>query len=364
MKISLLYVVSTLNHTGPVNQLYYLIKHLDKDIFSPHILTLSPEPEYSRWNDFCDLGVDLRAVGLSRIEGFLKAKRVVSNLILKLKPNIVHTHGFRADTILSDIEQTVPWVMTSRNYPIDDYKMKFGVLKGCYMANRHFKAMRRCKHVVACSKTIANLLSKHGVKATPIQNGVLLPSDTMLKSGEPLTFTKPVFVSVGSLIQRKNMEFLIKAFNEYGKSKKGTLLILGDGVERDKLEALSETKNIHFAGNVSDVYRYLSFADYFISSSFSEGLPNTVLEAIASGLPVILSDIPSHKEIAEDAGDVCHLFGLDRGEKNLANVLENTSDLFSPNVSDLARNTAENKFSAQTMSKNYQNYYKKILEMI
>ena len=48
-----------------------------------------------------------------------------------------------------------------------------------------------------------------------------------------------------------------------------------------------------------DVLPYLQAVDYFISASSDEGLPNSVLEALATGLPVLLSDIPSHREILE-----------------------------------------------------------------
>ena len=54
---------------------------------------------------------------------------------------------------------------------------------------------------------------------------------------------------------------------------------------------------------------YLTAADFYITSSTSEGLPNGVMEALASGLPVVMSDIPQHEEIAE-LGDAVELFAL------------------------------------------------------
>ena len=48
----ILYVVSTLQQSGPTEQLYNVIQHLDKRVFEPHLITLSKEPADSRWNAY------------------------------------------------------------------------------------------------------------------------------------------------------------------------------------------------------------------------------------------------------------------------------------------------------------------------
>ncbi|MFA0071942.1 glycosyltransferase, partial [Vibrio breoganii] len=95
--------------------------------------------------------------------------------------------------MLSKLKLQTPWVMTSRNYPFDDYPMKFGALKGNLMAYSHIAAMRRCHNVVACSKTIASVLTKHKIVATPIQNGVHSePVSNMVESVELPRYDAPV----------------------------------------------------------------------------------------------------------------------------------------------------------------------------
>ena len=75
------------------------------------------------------------------------------------------------------------------------------------------------------------------------------------------------------------------------------LIFIGSGNMEDELKRNFQESRIEFKGIVPDVKDYLVASDYFISASYSEGLPNSVLEALAAGLPLILSDIPSHSEI-------------------------------------------------------------------
>ena len=359
--IQILYIVSTLRRSGPTNQLYNLIKYLDRSQFEPHLITLSPEPQDSRWADFQRLGVDLNTFSLSRLKGMFLAKRLLKKKIKQIDSHIIHTQGIRADILLSKIGSSVPWFMTSRNCLFHDYPMKFGRLQGNIMAWQHLKAIRKCHNVIACSKTISRFLSGYGVTATAVQNGVELQAGSKAGAKLPESLQKPVFISVGGLIKRKNMHFLIQAFNEYANDDKGALVVLGDGPQMQELRDMS-SNHVHFTGNVSNVADYLACSDYFVSSSFSEGLPNTVLEALAAGLPLLLSDIPSHLEIAEECQGMCSIFALKDGQSALTNQMSQDAALFPPIDRDEIRRRAKEVFSAQTMSARYQQAYLKAME--
>src|SRR5690606_13387917 len=305
-----LFVTSTLARCGPTNQMHNLIRYLDRTKFYPVVVTLSAEPEDSLIERYTKLDLEIHQMNMGRLEGLRKAKSSLQQLIDIINPALVHSQGFRPDSLLSSMKLNVPWIATSRNYPWHDYPMKFGRLRGYIMAWRHIVALKKCRTPVACSKAIQKELQKHDISAVAIQNGVELEDrmNSTVIDFDPLE--KPVFISVGSLIYRKNMEFLIKAFNDYSKDNKGSLLILGDGPLRDKLKASAGPKT-YFVGNVKNVSDYLLRSDCFLSSSFSEGLPNTVLEALVAGLPVLLSDIPSHREIEVECSEACQIFSLE-----------------------------------------------------
>ena len=71
----ILYIVSTLQTSGPTKQLYGLVRHLDKGKFNPLVLTLSPEPVRSSQKLFESISVPIHSLNLTRFQGIIKADR-------------------------------------------------------------------------------------------------------------------------------------------------------------------------------------------------------------------------------------------------------------------------------------------------
>lgn len=359
--IKILYIVSTLQSSGPTTQLFNLIKNLDRSKFTPYLLTLSPEPLDSKWDDFQNIGVSLFSLNLTRLNGLIFARRRLDEYIKRFVPDVIHTQGIRADSLMASIKAEAEWVMTSRNFPSEDYPAKFGRLKGVLMALKHLSTMRRCKNVVSCSKSIQRQLSSVGVNSYAIQNGVRNIVGNPTNLSDSIVSNAPVFISVGSLISRKNMKLLLLAFDLYLKENTGSLIICGDGPLKESLQSLG-IQNVHFVGNVDNVPDYLAAADFFVSASLSEGLPNTVLEALSAGLPVILSDIESHKEIAFECQDACKVFELKGGAEALARSMKTALSVFDSQSRSEALNAVTGRFSALKMSQQYQSLYLKLME--
>ena len=118
------------------------------------------------------------------------------------------------------------------------------------------------------------------------------------KLGLPLD--KKICVFTGGLVKCKNPATLIKGFLDSRSSDNGILLIVGDGPLKKDCQALAlNSCRVKFTGRVDNVEKYLQASDIFISTSFTEGLPNSVIEAMACGLGVCLSDIDVHREVLE-----------------------------------------------------------------
>jgi len=108
-------------------------------------------------------------------------------------------------------------------------------------------------------------------------------------------------VSVGNLKIQKNQRFLIEAFKAL-KGKPISLDIFGDGPLQHSLQQLIHENNLNVTlkGKVSTIQEVLKDYDMFVMSSLYEGFALSVLEAMAVGLPMMLSNIPSFKEQCED----------------------------------------------------------------
>ena len=148
---------------------------------------------------------------------------------------------------------------------------------------------------------------KKEVKIIP--NGVdtdyFMPSDRMNKDNSEINI---LFVS--RLIERKGLQFVIPGLKEIieNSDKKIRLTVVGDGPYRGQLEKMAlendVTGYISFEGykNKTELPGYYHNADVFILPSKKEGMPNVVLEALACGLPVVMTPCEGAEELVDDNG--------------------------------------------------------------
>ena len=111
----------------------------------------------------------------------------------------------------------------------------------------------------------------------------------------------PVLINVASFSPQKRQDLVLRIFGLICAQKPDTRLMLvgeGDRLEfyRNLTEDLGLMDRVEFLGLRDDIPELLNKADLFLSCSEAEGMPNVVLEAEASGIPVVASDIAPHRE--------------------------------------------------------------------
>jgi len=369
--MKILYIVSTLKRSGPINILKSIVKYIDKQENDIYILSLSLEPASSIRDELIEMGVTCINLEVSRKNIFKLIKRL-KQTVNNIMPDIIHSHGLRPDILsLLFLQEKYKCCCTIHNYAPVDYKMKYGNAIGGVAAYIHLKIIKKTYYPIACSESIARQLVRRGIKVDIIRNGVdtdyfmpaSLDKKKQLREKLSLDPNSVLFISVGTLIPRKDPLFILEGFLKYGNGF--TLLFIGDGTLRPSLATYSYKLkgNVIFTGNVANVLDYLQASDYFISASKSEGLPNTVLEAGAVGLPLILSDISSHKEIFAKNRNAGYTFTT--GDVNslmsvLDNLPTNDSEKYQE-MSESARDLIVDNFSAEGMSKKYQDFYKEMV---
>lgn len=173
-------------------------------------------------------------------------------------------------------------------------------------------------------------------------------------------------IVVGRLIALKNLLTIVRAFHRSDEGL-GRLVFVGEGSMRPRIA--SECERLGIADRVAmtgllpreQVYDHLARADLFVSASTVEGLPVAVLEAMACRCPVLLSDIPPHREIVEGTG--LPLFrpddveGLSRGMVQCRQL----SPSEWARLGEECRRLAEARFSLSTMHARYEGLYAQVM---
>jgi glycosyltransferase involved in cell wall biosynthesis len=371
MKKKVLYVFSNLSKTGPVNIIYNILLFINRNHYTPIILTLSSEDNKkpSSKEEYKALGVDIIELNLTRRKGFFKAKTKILDLCLKENIDTIHLVGFRADIIVKGFRfKNLNIISSIFSNLFDDYRMLYGKRTGWVMAYLHMKSLRN-KIAVACSSFVKEELNKYcparefiTIRNSVSMNKFFVPnisSKLQIRQQLGLPPDSLIFIFVGVLIDRKDPLTTIKGFmaSQLFKAGNTKLLILGDGPLRAACEDVSEgNKDVIFYGNTSQTLSYLHASDYYVASSLSEGLPTSVIEAIACGIPPILSAIPPHQEILQFYRDQVRQFSK-KDVVQLAEVIDSLDLSGRDEESMRWRQIAENEFNAELMSKKYQSLY-------
>ncbi|NHM29288.1 glycosyltransferase family 1 protein [Neobacillus terrae] len=156
-------------------------------------------------------------------------------------------------------------------------------------------------YTFACSHTAAKWLFGKSNEAKLLNNGIELekfsysPDIRLLKRRELGISDQLVIGHVGRFTKQKNHKFLIEVFAEFVKRRPDSILLLcGDGVLRKDIEnrviELNIQDKVKFLGVRSDINQLLQAFDIFLFPSLHEGLPVTLIEAQAAGIPCLISD--------------------------------------------------------------------------
>ena len=359
-KIKVCYVISSLNKEGPVNVLFNIVSHLDSSKFDIHIVTLNPEKGDSIIDSFNKLPLTIHQLNLkskSKIPPISRFK----NIVRKILPDIIHSHCLQS-LLLNFLFTKKNSVHTVHIYPGIQTIKKKGMFLGTILAFINKFLTKAIKHPVACSKSIADMFFEtDNYKMRHIQNGVnnqktKIYRKNQLRDKYNLDQNKTYFVTAGRFSAEKNFKFLINSFSEI-REKNIYLLILGDGPLFAELKEC-KCSNIIFVGFTQNVLDYLQASDYYVSSSITEGLPMSVLEAISTGLPLLLSDIPSHKEILTK--DQLGKTGFIYKNNNLHSFSKYLNKLIINDYKKMqnsCKTLYNNNFTSAIMSKKYAQFY-------
>jgi glycosyltransferase involved in cell wall biosynthesis len=301
MSIPTLHLITELSTGGAQAALLRLLKGIDRERFSPAVACL--------YNGNGAVAEEIRPLGIDVFDARMRHKADLLALlrlyrhIRRTHPTILHASLFHANLpgrILGRLAG-VPIIICSERTMAMESEWR-------YRANRWTIGL--VDRVVAVSNNVRDFCVSHiGLpteKLVVIHNGVELPRKPMPSPQEArsqlgLPTDEPLVGTVSRLEPVKGIAILIQALLHIDPIH---LVIIGDGLERAALEALADdlgvNNRIHWAGHRRDVERLLPAFDLFVQPSLHEGLPNTVLEAMAAGLPVAATSVGGTPEVVVD----------------------------------------------------------------
>lgn len=365
-KYRIVYLLADLRRVGPTIQTLNIICNSGIPTSEILVLTLFAEPKDSMRELFVQRGICCQSLGLNRgnpVAGFFKLRKFLKQNEIGL----VHSFGVKPDLLLYPVSnfQKVRYVLTQRNIPIEDYPPRMNRLVGILIAKLHTFIFKHSKHVIACSKHLQTVMYQRYqcTHVTAIQNGTDTEAFKNFDKSvcrEKLGISQGafVFVSTGLFITRKHNDEIVDAFLK-AKFENACLVMLGDGpLLAGMRRKYAEQKSVRFVGKVSNVAEYLSAADCFVSASDSEGLPNAVLESLACGTLVLLSDIPQHKEILDELPNCGELFPL-HGVETLLQRMRNVAE-GGLHFASVRESLEKSPFTMKKMGALYGEYYRKM----
>lgn len=363
--IKICYVISSLCE-GPTNVLYNIIKYLDFSKFQVSVVTMVKEKPTTRIDDFMALPIKIYQVSgerdLPKVELMLKTRR----LVMSLNPDIVHAHCPRSRMLLPMLPSRFIKIETIHNYP-DLPIVLYGKIKGRIVKFISLAIEKRLNLCIGCSESIAKDFKRRGMNnVIAIPNGCDLPvwhyngnEKVALRKKFGLYGNLSYFIFIGRFSEEKRPELVVKAFQKLNDKPYGVIM-LGNGRMYDTLKKY-ETDKILMPGFKTNVYDYMKAADFYLSASDTEGMPNSLLESMTVGLPSVLSDIPAHEEVLSKSDTKMGVLYNNHSTDNLISAINKVITFDREKTSEEIRKVFNEYYTAQLMSKKYQAMYNELI---
>jgi glycosyltransferase involved in cell wall biosynthesis len=237
--------------------------------------------------------------------------RLIADILSSTQPNVVHTHGYRANVIGSAAARRAGYPVVSTLHGLTGSGVKIRLFQ---WAERW--SLRRASGVIAVSSPLASYLQRVGVPdrfAHLIPNSRLPPRDLLdrEKGRRELGVPSGSFHIgwIGRMSHEKAPDIMVqclKSIRVQGSIPGLHVTMIGDGPLRPALEKLSARSDlssiVNWPGGIPRAYRYLPAFDGVVISSRSEGTPVVALEAMTVGIPLVATRVGGIPDLVGSEG--------------------------------------------------------------
>ena len=301
--------------TGPAKNLLAIARGLaqEQPAVSIRIVTFARHEASNAFIEACERAGVAVDVIRERYRFDLGVIPQLRQIVRRSAPDILQSHITKSHFLirLSGLNRDRPWIAFNHGYTAEDLKVR--------LYNQVDRwSLRGADRVVTVCGAFADRLRRWGVseRRITVQHNAVPPFPPVspecvarLREALGIPAEALVLLSVGRFSPEKAHAGLLRAVAALMRRAGAPafrLLMVGDGPERERLHALCRelevTDRVVFAGTTADVSVYYSLADVFVLPSRSEGSPNALLEAMASGTPVVATAVGGVPEVVR-SGD-------------------------------------------------------------
>lgn len=369
-RIRLVFVIDHLGVGGSELNVLRTVEHLDRELFDLRVITLTPSRD-----QYLNIGVPISCMRVTSLHGWTMASagREFVSYLRSERVDIVHAHDMYSNVF------AVPWarlagtpvVIASRRwwYTLPSTKLRIG----------NTFAFRMATTVLANSRQVAiSVQQSDGVRADRVRVITNFANDSafqpmaesrrrMLRAELGIPADRFVVGCVARLVPIKDHSTLLRAFAAARATHPTAhLLIVGDGPTRESLEELARELGIvtavTFAGERSDGLNYHHLCDISALASLSEGFPNTVIEAMAAGRPVVATAVGGTIDAVTDGEtgilvEPSNVSGMAAALSRLMN-----EPLLAARLGSAARERALREYQAKDVIASLEHMYVELLE--
>lgn len=290
------FVIGQMTRGGAEGQLVHVVQQLPRERYEPFVYCLSAATEPIGTVVAASGVVVRKVVGSAPHRVWQLARHLVEDRIA-----VVHSWLYLANAALAGARLTAhvpPMITSARNCKVQSPVN--------WLAN--VVAFRCSRAIVANSQDVAAYIARH--YGAPRARIHVIPNAIDVERFHPAlerNGSGPI-VTAGRLVTQKNHALFLRAAAQLAREMPEIrFVIVGDGPLRSTLEgeaaAAGIADRVRFAGERGDVEAILRTASLFWLTSRWEGMPNVVLEAMASGVPVVATDVGGTREIIRSGRD-------------------------------------------------------------
>lgn len=365
MKRSVMQLISSGGLYGAERILLELAQHAREEGWDSHVVALESPGAQAVIEEAGERGLKTRIIAYP---GIRPAAREIRRYVSDHSIRVAHGHGYKPNVLLavSQLAPAVARVATCHNWMRDSMKVRL-----YEWLDR--LALRRFDHVVVVSPQLRGRLLESGLSPERVS---LIESGVTIQPGDPdqasrlrwdlgLAQGEKLLVRVGRLARIKGNEVLIRALAKVAPQVPVRLVFVGDGEERANLSQEARAQGVEgrvvFAGFRTDVVTFLQAADVCVLSSYEEGLPVVMLEAMAAGVPIVSTAVGAIPTVLR-AGDSAWLVPPgDAGALAAALVEALTSPEKARRLAFEAYRLYKERYSRESMGHRYLKMYERVV---